>query len=62
MPDGPDKLPAVIAIRTEEFRPILEKWRDQHQGVPWSELLRRALKKELKPIAGKRFASLVDAA
>jgi hypothetical protein len=62
MPDGTDKIPAVIAIRTESFTPLLAKWRDQHRGVPWSELLRRGLKKELREIAGKRLAHLVDAA
>lgn len=53
------KLPAIIAIRTAGFEPLIQKWSEQNRGVPYSELLRRALKKELKPLAGKRHAHLV---
>lgn len=64
MPDGTDtkNLPPTISIRTAEFAPLLDKWRARHECVPWSVLLRRALKKELAPYAGKRYAKLVDAA
>ena len=55
-----NEIPSVIGIRTEEFAPLLEKWQSQNKGVKWSELLRRALKKELAPLAGKRHAHIVD--
>ena len=55
-------VPPMIGIGTGELEPLLEKWRADHCGVPWSELIRRGLKKELKPYAGKRYAHLVEAA
>jgi hypothetical protein len=55
-----DGLPGTIGIRTREFAPLLEKWRHQNRHVPWKVLLRRALKKELQPLAGKRYAHLVE--
>ena len=62
MPDGTDKIPKVIGIRTEEFLPLVERWQKDHECVPWSVLLRRALKKELKQYAGKRYAHIVSEA
>lgn len=55
------KLPKTIGIKTSGLAPLIQKWADEHQSVPFSELLRRGLKKELQPYAGKRFAHLVDA-
>ncbi len=52
-------IPPAISIRTTEFMPLLEKWRGTYPMVPWTELLRSALKKELAPLAGKRYAHLV---
>jgi hypothetical protein len=54
-----DGLPATIGIRTTELAPLLAKWRDQNKHVPWKILLLRALKKELQPLAGKRYAHLL---
>lgn len=56
-----DKLPAMIAIRTAEFAPLLAKWKKRNSRAPWSALLRDALKKELKEVAGKRYAHIVAA-
>lgn len=57
-----DKLPEVIGIRTKEFAPLLIQWKTRYKGKGWSEVLRRGLKKELAPFAGKRFAHLVELA
>ena len=54
------ELPLVISTRTAELAPLLKKWRKENPGVNWSYLLLRALKKELKPIAGKRYGHLVE--
>ncbi|NBV22269.1 MAG: hypothetical protein EB141_12840 [Verrucomicrobia bacterium] len=53
-------LPETIAIRTDELAPLLEKWREQNPQVPWSRLLAAGLRKELAPLAGKRYAHLVE--
>ena len=60
--DNSKQLPTVIGIRTAEFAPILEKWRAENKGVPWSELLRRALcgYSEMQRLAGKRHAHLLE--
>ena len=65
MNEEPDKastenIPDTIALRTEEFAPLLAKWRSQNREVPWSRLLARGLRKELAPLAGKRYAHLVE--
>ncbi len=57
-----EDLPETVAIRTKEFAPLLLKWRENNRLVPWSCLLRAALKKELAPLAGKRHAHLVSPA
>ena len=51
----------TIATRTEELAPVLQKWRDENRGVPWSFLLSDALKRhpELRRLAGKRHAHLM---
>jgi hypothetical protein len=54
------ELPPTISIRTKDFAPLLSKWRQRNQRVPWSCLLGDALKKELAPLAGKRFKHLVE--
>lgn len=53
-------VPRIIGVYTKDLRPLLSKWRHRNQGVPWSVLLRRGLRKELKPLAGKRLAHLVS--
>ena len=55
------ELPETIGIVTSGLEPLLLKWRQENQGVPWSALLRRGLKKELKDLAGKRYAHLLAA-
>ena len=55
-----ETLPTTIGIRTDEFAPLLAKWREQNPHAPWKLLLKRALKKELAPLAGKRHAHLVE--
>lgn len=52
-------VPSVISLGTAELKPLLELWREKHPDVPWAVLIRRALKKELAPLAGKRLAHLV---
>jgi hypothetical protein len=58
--DANDKVPSVIAIRTKGFAPLLLKWRRRNRRVPWRWLLDDALKRELRPLAGKRHAHLVN--
>jgi hypothetical protein len=53
-------VPECIGMRTGELKPVLQKWAEKHPGVPWGYLLRKALKRELKEIAGKRYAELVS--
>lgn len=59
--DGATEIPKVIGASTVGLEPLLEKWRKEHLGVPWSVLIRRGLKKELAPLAGKRHAHLLAA-
>ena len=61
--DGDQVVPKVIGTSTVELGPVLEKWRQENAGVPWSVLLQRALKSypEVKRLAGKRYAHLIDA-
>ena len=54
-----EQLPATIGMGTSELAPLLVKWRQRNRGVPWSELIRRGVKKELKELAGKRYAHLI---
>lgn len=56
------ELPVVIGIRTEEFAPLLLKWRRRNRGVPWSDLLRRSLRgfPELRALATKTDAHLLN--
>lgn len=53
-------VPRMIGTRTDELEPLLRRWRQRNCWVPWSELLKRALRKELAPLAGKRYAHLVE--
>ena len=57
--DSGPVVPHMIGIRTRQFRPLLEKWRSQNPNVPWTCLLRDALRLELAALAGKRHAHLV---
>ena len=50
------KVPTVISIATAHMKPLLEQWRNDNADVPWSTLIRRALKKELRPYLKKKVA------
>ncbi len=61
--NGFESLPTVIGIRTQEFTPLLRKWRKANPRVQWKLLLMRGLTSELKPFASKRTEHLfADAA
>ncbi len=51
----------LIGIRTGALQPLVEKWMEQNPGKKGSTLLRCALKNELRKLAGKRYAHLVEA-
>ena len=53
-------VPECLGLRAGDLKPVLEKWAKEHPGAPWSYLLRKALKRELKDVAGKRYAHLVQ--
>lgn len=55
-------VPLAISVRTKELKPLLEKWRQRNPKIPWKHLLLDALRTELRPLAGKRHAHLVEAA
>jgi len=59
-PTANNTVPATIATRTDSLTPLLAAWEKQNKGVKWSTLLQRALKKELQPFAGKRYAHLLE--
>lgn len=54
------KVPLVIGYGTARLSPLLEIWAANNPDVPWARLIERALKKELAPLAGKKFAHLVN--
>lgn len=53
-------IPTVLHVRPGELAPLVAKWRAQNRRVPWSCLLLDALRRELAPLAGKRYAHLVN--
>lgn len=55
-----EALPESIGIRTMHYAPLLRKWRKQNKNASWKMLLKSALNRELKPLAGKRWAYLVE--
>lgn len=58
-----EELPETIGMVTSGLEPLLLKWREQNQGVPWGVLIRRSIKSnpEIKKLAGKRYSHLVAA-
>lgn len=52
-------MPTHIAMRTDDWAPLLRVWRRRNPGRPWKYLLDRALSRELKPLAGKRYKHLL---
>lgn len=59
--DGITGLPSLIGVRTEEFAPLLKKWRRANPRTQWKRLLMRGLNSELRPFVTKRTAHLVEA-
>lgn len=55
------KVPSVIGFKTKGLAPLIERWAEENKGVPFSELIRRGLRKELQPLAGKRYSHLIAA-
>ena len=55
------KSSSLVGARTGTLAPLVELWMKKNPGVNTSHLVRRALKKELAPLAGKRYAHLVTA-
>lgn len=60
-PNGCD-VPVMLGVRPGELGPLLLKWRKLNPTVEWSELVRNALRRELAPLAKKRYAHLVSGA
>lgn len=54
-----EKIPGTIGLDVVTLKPLLIKWRQLNIGVPWSALIRRGVKRELLPIAGKRHQHLL---
>lgn len=52
--------PEILHARVSDLAPIIVRWMEKHPGVQITQLLRRALKKELQPYAGKRYAHLLE--
>jgi hypothetical protein len=50
----------VLGAKAQELAPLVKKWAKINCNVSFSILVRRGLKKELKPLAGKRYAHLVE--
>jgi hypothetical protein len=50
----------VLHVRVNELKPLINKWKAKNPDVPVTRLMRRALKMALKPLAGKRYAHLVE--
>jgi hypothetical protein len=52
-------VPEIINFRPGELAPLIERWMERNPEVPTTALIKRALRKELAPLAGKRLAHLV---
>lgn len=53
--------PDVIGWRVPpELVGLLTKWKQQNEGVPWSFMLKRAVKASLKDYAGKEFQHIYE--
>ena len=49
-----------LAVRTDGLEVLLAKWKKENPGRSWAYLLRCSLKRELRAVAGKRYAHLVQ--
>ena len=56
------EMPTVIGIRTENFGPLLRKWRKANPRTQWKRLLMRGLVNELRPFVTKRTKHLLKEA
>jgi len=54
------KTPEVLSARILDLEPLVAKWIAQNPNVAPSHLVRVGLKMALRPLAGKRFAHLVE--
>ena len=54
------KVGTHLTMRLDKLGPVVERWRRAHPGTSLSWLLRTALKRELRPYAGKRYKHLVE--
>lgn len=54
----------IIGFRPQELAPLIQRWLDENPNVDVTVLIRRSLRKnpELRRLAGKRYAHLVEAA
>jgi hypothetical protein len=50
----------IIGVQVGDLRPLIDEWRRKNPKAPASALLRQGLKLALKPLAGKRYAHLVE--
>ena len=53
-------VPEIINFRPGELAPLIERWMEKNPDVPTTVLMKRALRKELAPLAGRRYAHLLD--
>jgi hypothetical protein len=49
----------VASARIGKYRPLVKIWLRKNRGSKVSHLVLRGMKRELKPLAGKRYAHLV---
>lgn len=51
---------SFIGYRPKSLAPLISVWMDQNPGAPLAYLFDTALRRELRPLAGKRYAHLVE--
>jgi len=58
--DPKQTTPEVLSARVLDLEPLVAKWISKNPNVATSHLVRLGLKLALRPLAGKRFAHLVE--
>lgn len=53
-------IPKVLSARVGDLEPLVAKWMDANPNVNQSHLVLRGLRLALRPMAGKRYAHLVE--
>lgn len=53
-------IPKTMGMGTSGLEPLLRIWSDKNPDVPWSIMIRRAVRAHLAPLAGKKLAHLVN--